>query len=201
MFIELTDHLRCPADHDEAFLVLIAGPVERRDVRAGTLGCPVCQAEFPIVDGVADLRLAERQGTPPQGDAVVPDPLSADAISAFLGLSGPGGYAVLCGSSARHGAEVVAANPGVAFTALNAPAALAAAPPALSLVLADRIPFKARSMRGVVLGAEQGAPVWTEEALRVTLPGLRVVGPGVPPTGAGVELLGEAGGWWVVTTR
>ena len=42
MFIELTDHLRCPADHEEAFLVLLPDQMDGRAVRGGALGCPVC---------------------------------------------------------------------------------------------------------------------------------------------------------------
>ena len=49
MFIELTDHLRCPADHDESFLVLLPLDLAGRDVVQGTLGCPVCQREYAIV--------------------------------------------------------------------------------------------------------------------------------------------------------
>jgi len=54
MFIELTDHLRCPADHDEAFLVLLPDRVEGRSVRTGTLGCPICDRRFALQDGVLD---------------------------------------------------------------------------------------------------------------------------------------------------
>ena len=41
MFIELTDHLRCPADHEESYLVLLPDEIRERSVRAGRLGCPV----------------------------------------------------------------------------------------------------------------------------------------------------------------
>ena len=42
MYIELTDHLRCPENHEERFLVLLPDRVEDRSVRTGQLGCPVC---------------------------------------------------------------------------------------------------------------------------------------------------------------
>jgi hypothetical protein len=38
MFIELTDHLRCPEEHDEASLVLLPDELAGRSVRTGTLG-------------------------------------------------------------------------------------------------------------------------------------------------------------------
>ena len=55
MYIELTDHLRCPADHEESYLVLLPDRVEDRSVRAGQLGCPVCGRSFALVDGVLDV--------------------------------------------------------------------------------------------------------------------------------------------------
>ena len=55
MFIELTDHLRCPADHDESYLVLLPDQMEGRSVRAGQLGCPVCGRTYQLTDGVLDL--------------------------------------------------------------------------------------------------------------------------------------------------
>jgi uncharacterized protein YbaR (Trm112 family) len=195
VFIELTDHLRCPRDHPEAYLVLLPDEVVERGVRSGQLGCPVCGATFPVSDGVAEL------------DAVPPLPatvstLAADAIHAFLGLSGPGGYALLVGGSAAAWRELSELNPGVALVALNPPDTVRDAPPVLSVVRAARIPLKARSMRGVVLGTSLGDdPHWVHEAARVVLPGLRVAGHGAPPDAAELELLGHAGGWWVAARR
>ena len=55
MFIELTDHLRCPRDHPEAYLVLLPDEVSGRGVRSGQLGCPICGATFRVAEGVAEL--------------------------------------------------------------------------------------------------------------------------------------------------
>ena len=79
MFIELTDHLRCPADHDEQFLVLIPELMDGRDVRQGSLGCPVCHRSFPIRDGVATF------GRSPATD-ILSTRLTADAQAALAGL-------------------------------------------------------------------------------------------------------------------
>ena len=56
MFIELVDALRCPRPHEESWLVLAASRLEARHVLEGTLGCPVCHAQYPIRDGIVDLR-------------------------------------------------------------------------------------------------------------------------------------------------
>ena len=55
MFIELTDHLRCPADHEESYLVLLPDRMEERSVREGRLGCPVCGRTYTLADGILDL--------------------------------------------------------------------------------------------------------------------------------------------------
>ena len=54
MHIELTEMLRCPEAHDEAFLVMSTGEMLGRMVRSGLLGCPICRREFPIVKGIVE---------------------------------------------------------------------------------------------------------------------------------------------------
>lgn len=195
MFIELTDHLRCPADHAEQYLVLLPDRIVERSVIAGRLGCPVCGRTWPVGEGVAEL------GGPPPAPAsgAALDPA---AMHVLLGLSGPGGYAALVGSAAEAWRELAAELRGVALVAVNPPAGIADAAPALSVVRAPLIPLKARSLRGVVLGAElSGDPHWVREAARVTLPGLRVVGRGPEPDLPELELLASAEGTWVAARR
>ena len=52
MFVELIELLRCPRPHEEAQLVASASRTEARHIVEGLLGCPVCGAEFRIVNGV-----------------------------------------------------------------------------------------------------------------------------------------------------
>jgi uncharacterized protein YbaR (Trm112 family) len=193
MFIELTDHLRCPAEHDESFLVLLPDAMENRLVKSGQLGCPVCGRTYQLRDGVF---LA---GDPPAIDSGS-TALDADALHALTGLSGPGGYMVLVGSVAALGRQVAELNPGVALVAVN-PGAEPADAPAISVIRAGRIPLKSRSMRAAVLGRGYAEdPFWIAEAARVVLPGLRVVGEGENPADdAVIELMASAGGVWVGT--
>jgi hypothetical protein len=194
MFIELTDHLRCPRDHPEAYLVLLPDVVVGRSVRSGQLGCPVCGATFPVERGVAELGAA-----PP--DTGGPS-LAPDAAHVLLGLSGPGGYVVLVGNAAGGWRDLAASNPGVAMVAVNPAPAMADAAPVLSVVRAPIIPLKARSMRGVLLGGTLGDdPAWIRDAARVTLPGLRVIGQGAEPGLSELDVLASADGWWVAARR
>jgi uncharacterized protein YbaR (Trm112 family) len=194
MFIELTDHLRCPSDHDEQFLVLLPDRMEGRSVRSGQLGCPVCGRVFRLDDGVFDA-----------GDAPsCRDELSAltvEALAALAGLHGPGGYLVLVGAPAALSLEIAGQFPGVALVAVNPPAGVADGD-LVSVLRGDTIPLKTRSMRGVILGpAFGGDPRWVREAARVVLPGLRVVGEGADPAVEEVEVMASAGGVWVATPR
>ncbi len=195
MFIELTDHLRCPADHPEQYLVLLPDSIVERSVVAGRLGCPVCGRTYAVVDGIAEL------GSSPVASGVE-SPLEPAAMHVLLGLSGPGGYAVLVGSPTSAWRALAEQNPGVALVGVNPPPGVADAPPVLSLVRAPLVSLKTRTVRGVVLGPEFAAdPSWVRDAARVTLPGLRVVGQGPAPDIGELELLATAEGWWVATRR
>jgi uncharacterized protein YbaR (Trm112 family) len=193
MFIELTDHLRCPADHDESFLVLLPDRIEGRSVRAGQLGCPVCGRSFDLVEGVFDTG----DGPPADAGRSGPSSLDADALTALVGLGGPGGYLVLVGAVADIWEKVAEANPGVALVAVN-PGTEIRDTSGISVLRSGRIPLKSRSMRGVVLSRPYADdPRWMSEAVRVVLPGLRIVGEGAAPPGDVIDLMASAGGVWV----
>jgi uncharacterized protein YbaR (Trm112 family) len=194
MFIELTDHLRCPADHDEQFLVLLPDRLEGRSVIAGQLGCPVCHRTFEVRDGILDVGGAA--GGPPGATVLTPD-----ALVALAGLNGPGGYLVLVGAPSNDWRGVSALLPGVALVAVN-PGDAVLDEPGISVLRGGRLPLKSRSMRGVVLGEGYADdPAWVQEAVRVVLPGLRVVGESETPPGGVVDLMASAGGVWVGTAR
>jgi uncharacterized protein YbaR (Trm112 family) len=192
MFIELTDHLRCPADHEESYLVLLPDRMEDRSVLEGRLGCPVCGRTYSLVEGVLDL-----------GGEVPPTPASTllepEPLTALVGLSGPGGYLVLVGRPAGRWREVAELNPGVGLVAVN-PGPEVVDAPGISLVRSGSLPLKSRSMRGVVLGSPYGSdPRWVTDGARVVLPGLRVAGEGRVPESATIDLMATAGGVWVGT--
>ena len=194
MFIELTDHLRCPADHQESYLVLLPGEVVARSVRTGQLGCPVCGRTYSLADGVLDI--GGEAPAPPETTLLTPE-----ALSALVGLGGPGGYLVLVGRPAADWREVAELNPGVALVAVNPGPGVEDAP-GVSVLRGATLPIKSRSMRGVVLGSPYGASAhWVHEAARVVLPGLRVAGEGRDPETDAIELMASAGGAWVGAPR
>ena len=117
MFIELTDHLRCPEDHEEAYLVLLPDLVVQRSVQSGELGCPICHRTLYVRDGILDT------GDGPAPDIAVSS-LDGASVAALTGLGGPGGYLVLVGPIAGRWREVTEALNGVSLVAVNGPPAL-----------------------------------------------------------------------------
>jgi len=201
MHIELTEFLRCPEPHPEAFCILVPVEMTGRDVVQGVIGCSGCRREYPIERGVArfgELPAAEAQpAAMPDG----PDPVSAEGMQALLGLTGPGGYVVLVGSLARLAEPLAPLIKGTHVVAVNAPPAVATSS-AVSLLSCDRgIPLRASVARGVVVSSELAQQPWLGEGVRVLLRGLRLIGFGLAEGVPGLELLAQAPGVWVGEKR
>ena len=174
MFIELIDVLRCPNAHEESWLVLASGRIDDRDVMEGVLGCPVCEAEFPIADGV--VRFAPES----RSDAVAGPSSEEDAIrlAALLDLGTPKGYAIITGTlgdtapSLRSLTEVqlllINPRPGIAIG--DGISGLTIAPDWTSLPLAPA------SARALALDATTSHPQLLA-SLHIVRPGGRVLAP------------------------
>lgn len=166
MFIELTEILRCPRDHQQSYMICVPMEMRGRDVVRGGLSCPVCRTDFPIVDSVAWFAGGERPGAQP-------GPLTAEAAQAFSGIDGPGGYVAFVGSAARLAAPLEQAMPGVQFVAVNPPPEVAPGPRLSILIVGTSIPLRKPSIRAAFVGPESLDLV--NEAAGCVLPGLRVV--------------------------
>jgi len=194
MFIELTDILRCPAAHEESFLVLLPDGVVDRQVETGQLGCLTCGLVYPVRNGVAEFG-------PAPGDIRPAARLTGPTMAALLGLSGPGGYVAFVGGAAADWKGFMEAAEGVQVVAVNPPPGVPAGR-GLSIVQGGSLPVRARQLRGVVLGpgfADDAA--WVSDALRTLLPGLRLVGEGATPSAPELEVLASADGVWVARSR
>ena len=167
--IELVDLLRCPRVHAESWLVATAERMVGRDIVEGQLGCPVCEAVYPITGGAVLF-------TP----ATVPEPRAAgeDVLrtAALLNLAEPGGVVVLVGAwsvYARPLATVVDAHV-LVIDPLDRVDGVSA------IYAGGAIPLAAGSVRA----AATDAP---EAVVPVLRPGGRVLAPatvGVPPGAA-----------------
>ena len=185
MFIELTDHLRCPMRHDESFLVLLPSRTEGRRVVAGQLGCPRCGWESSWDDGIPDFG----GGEPAQGAL----PFDADAAVAMLGIDGPGGWLAMVGNAGAIAHDASALLAGVNIVAINPPVEVLPAD-SVSVIRSGPWPLKRAALRGLVLGSDAGERAG---AVGSVLPGLRVCGSGTLPDD-GVEMIATGGDAWVV---
>jgi uncharacterized protein YbaR (Trm112 family) len=180
MHIELTEMLRCPEDHREEYLVLSTSEMNGRTVMLGVVGCPVCQREFEIIDGIVDFTeviTGERQVRAVRRTPAPPSPVGVDpqSLQALLDLGGPGGYVVLLGSASRHAEGLASLMGGIHFVGINAPPEVEELP-ILSLLQSDRvIPLRGAMARGVIVGAELARTPWVAEGTRVLLRGRRLV--------------------------
>lgn len=199
MHIELTEMLRCPEPHPEAFLVLSTGEMSGRMVRHGLVGCPVCQREYRIVEGVVYFggRGNGEEGRVPPPSTLPPSPFPPPVLQALLDLSGPGGYVVLLGTAARAAAGLAQLVGGIHCIGVNAPDDVAELP-VLSLLRCESVIALRGSMaRGVVVGAELAQPAWLAEAVRILLRGRRLVVVGEDVAPSGVTHLATGQGLWV----
>ncbi len=194
MFIELAEFLSCPKQHErDTYCILVPEEVAGRTVIRGVIACPICEDEFPIVDGVADFGDGAAPDWVRKPESVVPDPR---IIHALLGIESPGGYVVLVGSAALL-AEPLADLLDVHFVALNPPAGLEPSR-IMSLFKASRVmPLRSSMARGVVIGSEHGQEPWLGEGGRVLLGGCRLVALSAKVSVLGVDELAVGDGLWV----
>jgi uncharacterized protein YbaR (Trm112 family) len=196
VFIELVDDLRCPRPHEETSLVAASDVTTGRDIIEGTLGCPICRAEYPIRDGVVWFIDPARAAPAPATSGRDVDPEQAVRLAALLDLSDGPGLAILAGSwapAARLLREVVPTH----LIVLN-PRPTVAAGNGVSVVQTPAgIPLADGSCRGVALDDANANAVRLEAATRVLCPRGRLVAPARTPTPEGVTELARDAHVWV----
>ena len=171
MFIELVDALRCPVPHEESWLVAAAVRMESRHIVEGTLGCPVCSAEYPIRDGVVDFRRA--------GGSIVASsaPREADLalrMAALLNLADAQGFAVLLGEWGAQAHEL-ASLVETPLVLVDPPAGIVGGP-GVSVVRCDgEIPLAIGTARAMAL--DDGSTARVASAVRATRTKGRIMAP------------------------
>lgn len=193
MFVELIESLRCPHDHGTAeapHLVASATRSEARHIVDGTLGCPVCGAEFPIANGIA--RFGEPASPTP---AETPSADAAMRLAAFLDLTDSRWYALLCGRWAAH-ADLIHRLSETQLVLVNPPPDVPPDVSAAIVVTRDVVPFAALSARGVALD-EGLSDDFVGSAVRAVRSRGRVLGPRSLAIPDGVAVVAQDDHVWV----
>lgn len=189
MRVDLIELLRCPVTHEVAPLITVAHARRGDRLRNGTLGCPVCGAEYELREGIAYF------GQPPVGEreanAPAPDVLR---LAALLGLTQPGARVGLCGAygAAGEGLELATESSCVLVNA-SAPEG----------ALLDQIEVDAQQALPIERGALAGLAVDTpnlallSDAGRVVRRGGRIVAPISASVPAGCRELARDSTEWV----
>jgi uncharacterized protein YbaR (Trm112 family) len=191
MFIELVEMLRCPNRHEETWLVLAADRTDGRDIMEGTLGCPICHAEYSIVAGVA--RFGEAATTRTSR----PDESESLRLTALLDLSDARGYAILVGETGSH-ARGMRELTDVQLLLVDPPAGvdMGKGLSGLTTNAASLLPLAGASARAIAL--DDGAtPAMLDAALPVLAPGGRLLAPVRLPLPDGVSEIVRDGRHWL----
>jgi uncharacterized protein YbaR (Trm112 family) len=196
VFIELVDDLRCPRAHDETWLVASANRTEGRDIIEGTLGCPICRAEYPIRDGVVWFTDHAPVEATREGGARNVDPELAVRLAAFLDLSDGQGLALLTGAWAPA-ALLLRGLIATHFVLLNPRPPVPAGSGISVLEVGAGIPLADAACRGVAIDDTHADPAHLEAAVRVLRTRGRLVAPAPVPTPIGVTELARDKTLWV----
>lgn len=197
MFIELIDLLRCPRQHDETWLVASFRTVSNRFVEAGTLGCPICSAQYPIVDGIADFSGGASSPSCDQSRSAAGHRREelATRVGAFLDATEPGAVVALGGVWA-YAAEQLSDLTEVKVFALNPePEVRESATVGLVRVTAE-VPLAADSCLGIAVDAWFNSAI-VPAAVRAVRPGGRIVGPAAMTPPAELAVLAQDADYWV----
>lgn len=173
MYIELIDLLRCPRVHEESWLVAAFNRMDGRFVIEGKLGCPVCSASFPIVDGIADLRDSRETSEGIASQSSDEDEDAALRVAAMLGLARAGSVAVLSGMPGPI-AGLIAEMASVRVVGTNSTSVAGEQENVAMIRSSDRLPFASGSIDAVMIGAHASNDE-VEDAVRILKTGGRLV--------------------------
>jgi hypothetical protein len=193
VIVDLVDAMRCTRAHEPTALITSVDRLTGRGIVTGSLGCPVCDARYPVVDGVAVFdpawyaRCRAAPATPRAEDADV------IRVAALLDLTDPTGLVLLEGATAVVGPSLHALL-GTALVLLN-PLGPVSADGELSVVYGPVAPFAPGTLRGAALGSTPEASV-VDSVTAALRPGGRIMAPVSLAVPAGVtELARDAHGW------
>src|SRR6266566_5357014 len=191
----MLDLLRCVNAHEDTWLVASLKAISNRFVLDGTLGCPVCHAEYPIKKGIADFRIGGEAELTRQPVASVNREDLAMRIGAFVNATEPGATVVL-GASWAEAAQELSVMTETRVLALNPGKRVEESESVGLLWVSHEIPLAPGSVLGVALDSSFPAKI-ISSALNVVRPGGRIVGPATIDVPTGLAVLARDERYWV----
>ncbi len=174
---------------------------EGRFIDRGSLGCPVCHAQYRIERGAVDFRPpdAPRERTPP---VIVEAPTGEDILRAraLLDLTGGGGTIVLTGAAAAFASRLEDETE-VNVLLVNPAPALEQQAGRSTLLVDGRVPLAPGSVRGALIGDDQSSGAIIADLAHALRAGGRLVAPVDAPLPAGLDELARDGRQWVAEKR
>jgi uncharacterized protein YbaR (Trm112 family) len=187
VFFELTEILTCPRCGPAHGLILLVEDARDRRVYAGWLGCPACGNDYPVREGVADLRLEPASEV--DGFGLHEEDELPVKVAALSGLTEGSEY-LLIDPSLRHVAGAVAdLLPEVEVVAFGLDVAGSSERHGVSRILTDR-PFPVAAYRLRAAATASASLERLAGAARTVGPGGRFV-----MFDAGDAAVGELGAW------
>jgi uncharacterized protein YbaR (Trm112 family) len=174
VYFELTDLLACPRCGPGFGLVLVVEEAEGRRVKRGWLGCPNCSHDFPVENGVADLR--EEPAAPGAPRPAFQDDELALKIVALSGLANERGYLLLDERLAHAAVAVVELAPELEVIVVRSTPDDSAEQHGISRVLSDtHFPLAEYRLRAVAIAPAANRELVAAAARRVIAGGRLVL--------------------------
>ncbi len=198
MFIEAIDKLRCVQEHEDSWLVAKFVEMRDRDLWEGDLGCPVCEARYPVKEGVVYFSPVRNAG----GGVAAPAAGSPDelfALAAMLDLSAPERTVVLCDEWTAFAPALSEISQPHLFT-LNADDVGGPVERIYRIVSSSGIPLAPASVDAIALDSGS-SPALVGSALRVLREGGRLIGKSGVAVPDEVFLLASDENHWVAQKK
>jgi uncharacterized protein YbaR (Trm112 family) len=185
MHLDVIPALRCPREHEESGLVLVADETRGRHVVTGVLGCPVCEAEYPIRGGVAYFVNPTSSAIDTRNDEII-------RAAAMLGLTEPGGVIMLGGQWASI-ANAISEIGGALVLVVNPPAITHYDEPVSVMYAGDQLPIAEHALRAAAIDA----PVRVNNIASVLRPKGRLVATHAVPVPPEIAEIARDAEYWV----
>jgi hypothetical protein len=198
VIVDLADALRCIRPHEPAALITSVDRLSGRQIISGSLGCPVCDARYPVIDGAAVFDAASLDRCRAAPAVLGADEAGVIRVGALLNLTDPAGWVLLEGAASAAGAALHALLDS-AVVMLNPPGPIPTGAE-LSVIYAPVAPFSPGLLRGAAV-SQSVDPALADSVVGALRASGRIMGPVTVPVPSGVAELARDAHGWVGTRR